>query len=186
MPEKRCTKCGGEGPFGKHSQTKDGLQSWCKGCVKANTKKWENENRERVRQKNRDWYKRNPEQGLTNTRTWQAANPDRVRTIVADWKKTHPEPGRRYSQRRRARVAATENTLTDTEWQETLEYFNHACAYCGRGDRPLTQEHIIPVSEGGGYTKENIVPACKPCNSKKRNKSIFAMLSVDYCPHQPR
>ncbi|MCK4464389.1 MAG: HNH endonuclease [Bacteroidales bacterium] len=33
-----------------------------------------------------------------------------------------------------------------------------------------TKDHVIPISKGGDNTKENIVPACQSCNSKKFNK----------------
>ncbi len=43
----------------------------------------------------------------------------------------------------------------------------HKCAYCGRGDLPLTVDHIIPRSRNGEDSWENLVAACLPCNSKK-------------------
>ncbi len=29
-------------------------------------------------------------------------------------------------------------------------------------------DHIVPVSRGGMSTKGNVVPSCKPCNTKKK------------------
>jgi len=50
------------------------------------------------------------------------------------------------------------------------------CYYCGVkvGSKNLTMDHIIPLSRGGRSTKENIVPACKECNTKK---SIYYLWS---------
>ncbi len=47
------------------------------------------------------------------------------------------------------------------------------CQYCGRRFRSseLTMDHVVPRSQGGARTFENIVAACRPCNSKKANKS---------------
>jgi 5-methylcytosine-specific restriction protein A len=44
------------------------------------------------------------------------------------------------------------------------------CFYCGKKTPPgeLTIDHIVPVSRGGKSTKGNIVPACKACNTKKK------------------
>ncbi|MDB4875733.1 MAG: hypothetical protein JWM41_2179 [Gemmatimonadetes bacterium] len=28
-------------------------------------------------------------------------------------------------------------------------------------------DHVIPISRGGSHTRENVVPACRSCNSKK-------------------
>jgi 5-methylcytosine-specific restriction endonuclease McrA len=61
--------------------------------------------------------------------------------------------------------------LTDKEWDETILYFNYSCAYCGNDDK-LTYDHVIPFSKGGSFTKQNIIPACKHCNSSKNDNEI--------------
>lgn len=74
-----------------------------------------------------------------------------------------------------------EHTLTLEEWIETLDFFEYSCAYCGVHqddlDRSLEQDHIIPVSKGGGYTAGNIVPACKSCNASKNNQDLIEWYS---------
>jgi len=65
----------------------------------------------------------------------------------------------------RAKMARVPATLTLGEWVETLKRFDHHCAYCEGPFEVL--EHIIPISQGGGTTAENCVPACRACNSKK-------------------
>lgn len=40
------------------------------------------------------------------------------------------------------------------------------CQYCG-ASKDLTLDHVIPKSKGGRSTWENLVAACKLCNSKK-------------------
>jgi 5-methylcytosine-specific restriction protein A len=44
------------------------------------------------------------------------------------------------------------------------------CHYCGQKTPPaqLTMDHIVPIARGGKSTKGNVVPACKTCNTKKR------------------
>lgn len=44
------------------------------------------------------------------------------------------------------------------------------CGYCGRFTprRELTMDHIVPIARGGCSTKGNVVPACKTCNTKKK------------------
>lgn len=44
------------------------------------------------------------------------------------------------------------------------------CHYCKRRFKPaeLTMDHVIPLARGGESTRENIVPCCKDCNTKKR------------------
>jgi 5-methylcytosine-specific restriction endonuclease McrA len=45
------------------------------------------------------------------------------------------------------------------------------CQYCGRVDLPLTIDHIVPKSQGGGDTWENLTTACTKCNNKKANRT---------------
>ncbi len=47
----------------------------------------------------------------------------------------------------------------------------HKCAYCGRGDLPLTVDHILPKARGGGDTWDNLVAACLPCNNRKGDRT---------------
>ena len=45
------------------------------------------------------------------------------------------------------------------------------CWYCGEkvGFANLTMDHIVPLSRGGRSTKDNLVPCCKDCNTKKQS-----------------
>ncbi|MFQ5575891.1 MAG: HNH endonuclease [Anaerolineae bacterium] len=45
----------------------------------------------------------------------------------------------------------------------------YTCQYCGAqpGKQDLTVDHILPRSKGGKTTWDNVVAACKRCNSKK-------------------
>ena len=47
---------------------------------------------------------------------------------------------------------------------------NNRCVYCGSTDK-LTIDHLIPKSQGGGYSWLNLVTACYKCNSRKGNLS---------------
>lgn len=57
-------------------------------------------------------------------------------------------------------------------WEETLLYFNNQCAYCGK-ETDLEQEHFIPLTKNGEYTRNNIIPACKSCNCSKKDRDFF-------------
>ncbi len=45
------------------------------------------------------------------------------------------------------------------------------CHYCGRQFKPseLTLDHVVPLVRGGCSTRGNCVPACKDCNSRKKD-----------------
>lgn len=61
------------------------------------------------------------------------------------------------------------------------------CQYCGRGDLPLTVDHIIPKTRGGEDSWENLVCACIRCNNKKGDRTPeeagMKLLSVPRRPH---
>ena len=44
------------------------------------------------------------------------------------------------------------------------------CQYCGSAAENL--DHVIPKSKGGSHTWENVVAACRRCNSRKENRSL--------------
>jgi 5-methylcytosine-specific restriction endonuclease McrA len=74
---------------------------------------------------------------------------------------------RLHTKRRRAlKRGAPVSGLTEEQWEKIKSAFEHRCAYCGE-PRPLTQDHLTPISKNGSHTLANIVPACVPCNSRK-------------------
>ncbi|MEM7094364.1 MAG: HNH endonuclease [Actinomycetota bacterium] len=44
----------------------------------------------------------------------------------------------------------------------------HKCQYCG--GRAENIDHVTPRSRGGPHTWENVVAACKACNTRKRDR----------------
>lgn len=57
--------------------------------------------------------------------------------------------------------------LTVDQWLAIVAAYGGRCAYCGERPEALDQEHVIPLSMGGGHTASNVVPSCRPCNLKK-------------------
>lgn len=42
-----------------------------------------------------------------------------------------------------------------------------SCRYCGQESSEMVVDHVIPVASGGSDKDDNLVAACKRCNSKK-------------------
>lgn len=50
---------------------------------------------------------------------------------------------------------------------------NFECVYCGDNNRKfLTLDHVVPQSKGGKDTWDNLVTACRRCNSEKSNLTL--------------
>ena len=73
---------------------------------------------------------------------------------------------------RRARKAGALGTLTPADWNGIVLRQRGECFYCG-ADRPLTQEHLTPLSRGGSHSVGNVVGACLHCNCQKRSRTVM-------------
>ncbi len=146
-------------------------QGSCKPCAKlARTKtarRWRDRHPEQAKAiDRRSGAKRvyNPISAKAFADRWRAANPDRWRAIVA----------LNLSKRRAVERAGT---LTVDQWFEQLEVFGHACAYCLRSDVKMSMDHVDPLSKGGAHAIENLVPACRWCNSRKQARGPLSMVN---------
>ena len=183
---KACTKCKVEYPatseyWHRKKDSKDGFNTQCKVCRNEQNKQWYEDNREqkkdylrvyyqdnkeKIKDYNRAYYQDNKEQLDDYSRAYRQDNKERVRK----WR-------RRSKQIRKAKKHKLPHTFTTQEWEETKQIFNNSCAYCGMTkeehrqeyNQILHQDHFIPLSKGGGYTKENIIPACRSCNASKKD-----------------
>jgi len=79
-----------------------------------------------------------------------------------------------YTNNRRARKLEAEGSHTDKEWQELKAFYKFKCLRCGKQEPEikLTRDHVIPLTQGGSDSIDNIQPLCTRCNSKKNYKHI--------------
>ncbi len=54
-------------------------------------------------------------------------------------------------------------------WQQKTA--SGKCHFCEKKVKfkDLTMDHLLPLARGGRSTKENIVPCCKTCNTRKKS-----------------
>ena len=126
--------------------------------LKEKSKKFRLKNREMLCEKKKAYYLENKERLLQYQKDYAIKNPDKVREWVL-----------KRVKRRQARKKRLPATLTERDWLDALDYFNNSCAYCGCEDERLFQEHVIPLSKDGYYTRSNIIPGCRKCNNSKTN-----------------
>jgi 5-methylcytosine-specific restriction endonuclease McrA len=72
-------------------------------------------------------------------------------------------------------VARVAHDLTDAQWQALLDAWG-GCAYCGTSASSFQKDCVLPISRGGRYTLDNVVPACRSCNASKCNVEVTAWL----------
>ena len=68
-------------------------------------------------------------------------------------------------------MAGVEHDLDDAQWT-ALRVAWGGCAYCGAAGGPLQRDCVLPISRGGRYTVDNVVPACASCNASKCNAEV--------------
>jgi 5-methylcytosine-specific restriction endonuclease McrA len=79
------------------------------------------------------------------------------------------------ARRRQRRMKRVEHDLTVEQWA-ALQTAWGGCAYCGAAGTALQRDCVLPVSRGGRYTLDNIVPACRACNASKCNDEVTGWL----------
>lgn len=155
---KQCTQCLNCKPlseFPKRITSTDGHCSNCKKCKQQYTSIWQKQNRDRLRFLSRKRY---------------ASRPD-----VREQSHTYSKAAKF---RRKTRLQNVRCDLTAAQWRTIKSIYKNCCAYCGK-KKPLTQDHVIPISKGGAHTASNIIPACQSCNSSKGARLPL----VTYQPH---
>jgi 5-methylcytosine-specific restriction endonuclease McrA len=181
------------GDFNKCAHWPDGLQNNCRPCQKKMRDAKGDQNRSRCR----EWYQANKEYAILTAKKWQAEHPELVQEIKHKSREKYrhdPEHkarriqqalahARRNPEQRnaigasyRARKKQAKGSFTTQEWKDKLVEFNHHCAYChkpfDKEHRP-TQDHMMPLSKGGTHEYSNIVPACRSCNSRKKDRFLL-------------
>jgi len=149
-------------------------------AFRAHSAKLERERRQRLgdeyRERDRERNKLRREYRLAYCRDYYRRNTDRSKERHRKWRKDNPGLRDLRKRRYRTRKLGLIATLTVAEWQAIKDGFDGRCVYCNRKMQRLTQEHIIPVVQGGNYTVHNIVPACHSCNSRKHTSTGFEYL----------
>lgn len=151
-------------------------------------KQWSSKNKEHLSLKNRQWamnnqdkikryYLDSKEKNAEHIKNYQKIHKEERQIYYKKYCQTHMEENRISCQRRRANRKLLLSTLTYTQWDTIKLNFNNRCCYCGE-EKHLTQDHFVPLSKGGEYTHNNILPACQSCNSSKSIKDFFTWYPI--------
>jgi hypothetical protein len=138
-------------------------KSMCKECASNAGKKWRKTNR-----------------GYDVM--YHAKNKERHAEACKNWRQKNKDKRALYDQRREARMVNLPDTLTEEEYEYTLEYFSNACALTGTpidsGD--VHCDHFIPLATGhGGTVFGNMVPLRADINVSKSDANAFEFFSTN-------
>lgn len=189
---KVCHKCNGEFPkteeyFGINKAYKDGFLTMCKRCRSVYANEWYSRHKEQYlayRERNSEWinnnkkmYRQNNKEKIYKERKkYRQKYKEQIYINNKKYLAKHPEKYIISRQKRKARFKQLPATLTTEEWASIKESFNCKCAYCGKKNK-LHQDHFVPLSKGGEYTHNNIIPACGRCNCSKNDSDFFEWYS---------
>ncbi len=100
----------------------------------------------------------------------------------ARWRKKNKGKVNAHWHRYRAlRRAATVNLKGITKWmQDVKSKKTSICYYCKSSVNTdsIHFDHIIPISNGGPHSIENLCVSCQPCNNRKHAKSVKAFVVI--------
>jgi hypothetical protein len=77
--------------FGKDKSRKDGLNAQCKTCHCKTSKKWEQDNPDKVAAKNKKWQETNSEKFAASVKKYKEANSDKVAAQRKKWEQDNPD-----------------------------------------------------------------------------------------------
>ncbi|MBK9925370.1 MAG: HNH endonuclease [Anaerolineales bacterium] len=136
--------------------------------------KWKATHREEINSRARDRRQEDIEHYREIGRKSYERHAEERRKYSLEYYKLHPEKSVAATNRRRALKYASESTHTEEEWLELKAFYNFKCLRCGKQEPEikLTRDHVIPLTQGGSDSIDNVQPLCARCNSKKNNKHI--------------
>lgn len=84
---------------------------------------------------------------------------------------------RAQKHRRRVKLAGGYGSFTKAEWDAIVARQRGRCVDCHER-KPLTVDHVVPVSRGGCNFAFNIQGLCGPCNARKNDRITDQQFSL--------
>jgi len=173
---------------------KEDYKKYRKQTIEYN-KEWNKENPEKHNYYQKQWRRKNllkareigkrydkSEKGRKRRKEWLEKNRERLKEY---FRLKAQEPKRKeqhkvQTHKRRAIIKNLTEHFTLSEWEELKKKWNYTCLACGKREPEikLSPDHIIPLSQGGKNTINNIQPLCLECNLRKNKKIIDYRLIV--------
>lgn len=106
------------------------------------------------------------EKARARVSAWRKLNKQKV----VKWRDENRAKIGVYKKRRKYRLRGASGYFSEEQLAARIAYYGGRCLYCN-SDNATTIDHRIPISRGGTNWPSNLVPCCKSCNSRKRDKT---------------
>lgn len=186
---RNCSKCKHEkqnSEFNKHARGKDGLHSWCKGCIReyktANKERFaeyarrsRQENPELFADRYRKYAKENSVSLAAHKRQYRLANSEKIAERARESRLANPEKYAAKDRNRRAIKKRAAGTHTAADVRSIFDSQRGLCASCEAslfktGSKRFHVDHIQPLILGGSNDRFNLQCLCPTCNLRKNAK----------------
>lgn len=143
-------------------------------------KRYREKNREKMRQRTREWYRKNLEYNRTRKQVYRENLSEkqkaRHKILARRWySKNRPCFILAATKRKRLKDSQTVNLLAIKTWmREVLSRPLAQCYYCRSVvlTSQMDFDHVIPLSKGGLHCVSNLCVSCACCNGSKSNRSF--------------
>ena len=166
---KRCNQAVAISNFYKHATNKDGLMGVCKACHNSRCRDNERANKEGRARYWAKYYKANQIKMRERSRRYKHNNPEKVKAAYSAWRKQDPERDKKKHAARRSAMMGVRSFYVSSKELARLRAM--PCFYCG-ANSPSHIDHVVPLSKGGNNSIGNYLPACKRCNSSKKDRFL--------------
>lgn len=194
---KPCSACGEIKPLDAFSIDRRqtlGRRGRCRLCERAISARYRDENRDRIREQQREyWFRRGKDRATE--REQRPGMGEKRRARKRAYRKANPELWAKYERiryermtpkqarlraatsriRYRARMAGA--TVEPVNYAEVIRRNGNVCYLCGTTLEPkaITVDHVVPLARGGKHSYANLRVACMPCNRSKCAKMLHEL-----------
>lgn len=185
-----CTKCNNFKKLKYYDKDKErARKALRKDQIKIYQKEYRQNNRDELAKKKKEYYKKNKEaisdqrkkyreDNIHKLKEWRIKNKDKLKEARKAYRKTEAyKLSKRNSKLKRRQKEKDGNA--STEFIKMLLEESTKCYWCDKEfskDDIRTIDHYKPLNKGGRHDEDNLVVACKSCNSSKQDKDpeVFA------------
>ncbi|MHB8736779.1 MAG: HNH endonuclease [Terriglobales bacterium] len=180
-----CTKCGMDisGKRDAHDCKRDHAER-SRAMQEARSKRFAQTSKQKASRRAVIWGKNHQADRRVAARNWRSKNRVHLRSYYKqDYKRYRSYRLMIARVAKHSRRVKLGGVLTVAIIEAVFAAYSSLCVYCGA---PATAiDHFVPVARGGTNDRDNLVTACKSCNSRKGAKDpIEWMLSngISFAP----